>query len=314
VSRVLKVLALAATLAGAHDRVAAREPPAAASAASSASAPSDTSGRLQEVTVTARRAEKLAREVSKFVNRIAGSENAEGLPLWTVRVCPLVAGLPRQEGEFILERVSEIARQAGVPLAGENCRPNLFIVVTADPKRLLRRWDDRNSTRIGVFDGATYPLGGAPRSVIDAFIATPRAVRVWYNTGWQTAWGQPIFKSADPYQPPAIDHAEPSRLLSNVVYTLARVFVIADQTRLHGLTIGQFADYVSMVGLSKLKPGARLGDARTILKLFDGAPQAVPAGMTDWDQAFLKSLYATEQRSKLQRGEIARAMVREVAH
>jgi hypothetical protein len=58
---------------------------------------------------------------------------------------------------------------------------------------------------------------------------------------------------------------------------------------------------------------ARLGDAPTILKLFDGASEAAPAGLTDWDRAFLKSLYATEQISKQQRGQIARHMVREIA-
>jgi hypothetical protein len=48
------------------------------------------------------------------------------------------------------------------------------------------------------------------------------------------------------------------------------------------------------------------------LKLFDDAPQVAPAGLTDWDQAFLKSLYATEQMSKLQRSQIAHEMVREI--
>jgi len=94
----------------------------------------------------------------------------------------------------------------------------------------------------------------------------------------------------------------------------SRVFVIVDRTRLRGVESGQLADYVAMVGFAKLKPDAHLGDAPTILKLFNGAPQDAPSGMTLWDQAFLKSLYATEQTAKAQRGQIARAMVREIAH
>ena len=61
---------------------------------------------------------------------------------------------------------------------------------------------------------------------------------------------------------------------------------MADQKRLTGVSRGQSADYVVMVCLAKLRPEARLGDARTIPKLFDAAPQAEPAGLTDWDQAF----------------------------
>ena len=85
-----------------------------------------------------------------------------------------------------------------------------------------------------------------------------------------------------------------------------------DQRRLRGVTAGQLADYVAISGFAKLKPGASLGDARTILKLFDGSPQATPTGMTEWDRTFLKALYATEQKSQVQRGQIARSMVREI--
>jgi len=80
------------------------------------------------------------------------------------------------------------------------------------------------------------------------------------------------------------------------------------------VNLGQLADYVAMVGLAKLKPGANLGDAPTILKLFDGAPGAAPTGLTDWDHAFLKSLYSTEQVEVEQSGQIARAMVRDINH
>src|SRR5580698_4058756 len=105
-----------------------------------------TSERLEEVTVTAHRIE-MEQRVSKFVNHIADLENAEGLPLWKGPVCPFVSGLSQQEREFIVGRVSEIARAAGAPNASEHCRPNLFILVSADPKGLLQGWDNRNSMR-----------------------------------------------------------------------------------------------------------------------------------------------------------------------
>ena len=97
------------------------------------------------------------------------------------------------------------------------------------------------------------------------------------------------------------------------MWWLSRVFVVVDQKRLHQVKLRQLADYVAMAGFAKLKPDAHLGDAPTILTLFSAAPQAAPTGMTDWDQTFLKSLYATEQTSRLQRGQIARQMVREIA-
>jgi hypothetical protein len=268
---------------------------------------------LDEVTVTAKRAQ-LAPHVSKFVNQIAAPENAgeAGLARWDAPpVCPLVSGLPRQDGEFILERLSAIARAARVPLGAEQCRPNLYILLTPQPEDLLRGMEKRNRRFTFGFDISWRT--DTPAGVVDEFIKTPRAVRVWYNEQVRTPEGLPLACPPPPI-PCTSPPSEASRVLFQTVQTFSRVFVIVDRTRLHGVQLGQLADYVAMVGLAKLRPDARVGDAPTILKLFDGAPQTAPAAMTDWDQTFLKALYATEQSSRLQRGEIARAMVREIVH
>jgi hypothetical protein len=321
VSRVLQRLTLAgalAVVACAHGWAAAQQSPAPASASSSssASASSDTPRTPQEVIVTGHRASLPAR-VKKFVNQIAAVENGAGIPLWKNPVCPLVNGFRVQDAGVILRRLAEIARAANVPLGGDGCfPPNLFIVATDDPKGLLQQWNNESPTRMEVFGGAAQDLfAGAPQSAIDEFITTPRAVRVWYYTRGEDATGLTLSAQESPYTPPVIDHVEASHIVSNsITYDFFRVFVIADQRQLHGVTIAQLADYLSMVGLAKLKPGARLGDAPTILRLFGAAPRTAPAGLTDWDEAFLKSLYATEQRSTLQRRQIARDMVRQIGH
>jgi hypothetical protein len=283
---------------------------ASAAATTHSAGPSiDTSEKLQEVTVTARRIE-LEKRVSRFVNQIAALENEEGLPRWRRPVCPQVSGLPREEGEFVLGRISEIAREAGAPLAAENCGPNLFVVVTTDPERILEGMNV--TTRLLTFAGA-HP------SVIDEFIKTARPVRVWYRTGMATPDGAPLGDSdrtdvnEGVFGIPAVA-AETAYARRNVIWNFTRLLVVVDQTRLRGVSRGQFADYIAMVSLAALKPGAHLGDAPTILKLFDSAPEAAPVGMSEWDQAFLKSLYSTEQTSKGQRTQIAHTIVREIDH
>ncbi len=49
-----------------------------------------------------------------------------------------------------------------------------------------------------------------------------------------------------------------------------------------------------------------------ILARFDRAPPDASTGLTSWDQAFLKACYSTEQKSTLQRSEIALDMVRKL--
>lgn len=296
--------------------------------------------KLQEVTVTANRA-RLTSRVRKFVNKIVTPENngQDGIARWQAPpVCPLVSGLTQQEGEFILERLSDIAREAEVPLAGEHCRPNLYVLVTSQPKELLRAMEKRN--RPFTFGYDTFGANGVanstetPEAVVNTFIETPRAVRVWYNAHETDPWGRPFGICqgaqllaeclANPMRHPICSpnvHFQCSRgvaagshITLSAMTTFSRVFVVVDRTRVHGVSLGQLAAYVAMVGLAKLKPGADLRDAPTILKLFDGAPGAAPAGLTDWDQAFLKSLYATNRLVTGQSGQIARSMVRDIAH
>jgi hypothetical protein len=313
-------------------------PMAAGAGASQTEAGSAKSEPLPEVTVSASRSE-LEKRVSKFVNQIAATENgAEGLAQWGAPpACPLVAGLSKKDGEFILERLSEIGQSAGVPLGDEHCRPNLYILVTSQPEALLRGMEERNRKYTFGVDASSYPPVETPANIVDEFIKTPRPVRVWHNVTEKDAWGKPLsYCQSQMVMPPpplctetsSINPAacNPNRYYrcgtaiaggSHIVlsssWTLSRVFVIVDQARLKGVTAGQLADYVAMSSFAKLKADAHLEDGTTILTLFNGAPEAAPVGMTVWDQTFLNSLYATERKSKLQRSQIARQMVRAIS-
>jgi hypothetical protein len=330
----LVLAAALAVLAGAVARVDAEQSPAGATASAGAQRPASES--VQEVTVTAQRIE-LEKRISKFVNQIVATENgAEGLARWGAPpACPLVSGLPQKDGEFILERISEIGRLVGVPLGDEHCRPNLYILVTGQPEDLLRGMEKRNRAYTFGVDSSFYPPTETPASVVDEFIKTPRPVRVWHNSMENDAWGQPLaYCQSQMVLPQCLEtsFAKPaacdphryyrcgtaiaggSHLVFNSVWTLSRVFVIVDQTRLQGVTAGQLADYIAMSSFAKLKADAHLEDGTTILTLFNGTPKAAPTGMTAWDQTFLKSLYATEQKSMLQRSQIAHQMVHEIGH
>src|SRR5580700_493100 len=75
------------------------------------------------VTIEAQRyREQLRQEVNEFIHAtIVKPHSDESLLRWDSPVCPLVAGMKREEGEFVLRRLSEVARTAKAPLAGEKC-------------------------------------------------------------------------------------------------------------------------------------------------------------------------------------------------
>jgi hypothetical protein len=299
----------------------------AAAQESSASAPV---ARQPEVIVTADRAALQVR-LAKFVNQVTEfdyGDMARELARWQEPACPLVTGLPRGMGEYILERTSEVAREVGAPLGGEKCRPNLFIIVTKNPEKDLKYLENRHVDEV---------FGEAAPYLIAQFIKTPHAVRTWYDTVERTADGLPMMSMSFPgisqqkvdwamgtivitSVRPSISGgsltntwAQASHLALNVVWAIKRVFVIVDPTKFKGVALGQLADYVAMVGLAQIKLDSNLSGSPSILALFDQDPKTAEAGMTDWDRSFLKAVYSTEQKSVKQRSQIAQAMLHDLA-
>ena len=93
----------------------------------------------EEVIVEGTRPE-VEQRVNTFVKGITHRGYAvESLVRWNKPICPLVAGIPANQGEFILHRISQAALAAGAKLAGEKCKPNFHVVLTPQPDELLDR-------------------------------------------------------------------------------------------------------------------------------------------------------------------------------
>jgi hypothetical protein len=273
--------------------------------ASAAAAPPEPSRPLDQVTVEAHR-QALEARVTTYVQTLAHVDREESLKRWKEPMCPLVAGLAQAQGEFMLARISDIARRAAVPLGDEHCRPNFYIVATADPEELLKAWKQR--------DRKLY--GGAMPGQVKRFLDQDRPVRVWYNASFAAGGGGPL----DPQAPevgidfvPTNHQAKATRLQFNDIMVFGSVIVVINLRRVQGLKYGQLTDYVAMVGLAQPDTDADLGGAPSILQLFGvQPPQPLPAGLSDWDVQFLRALYTTEQTSFTQRNQIIQMMMREL--
>jgi hypothetical protein len=65
--------------------------------------------------------------------------------------------------------------------------------------------------------------------------------------------------------------------------------------------------------LAEVHLDARVG-APSILQLFNAAADSLPHGLSSWDEAFLKSVYDTNQRSVVQLQNIEEHMTDALAH
>jgi len=328
----LTLIAAVGLIAIAADRRAgAQQPPASAAPSAPASAPTDEARRRSEVIVTGDRAEFESKVVG-YVNQLTDfdyGDSNRGLARWMEPVCPLVTGIKRDVAEYILLRVSDVARAAGAPLAAEHChRPNLFIIVTTQPEAYLRQMEKLHGEVV---------FGGAAPILINEFIATPRPVRTWYDTVEKTPEGLPLLNMSfpgisqflvkgvaggtvifpvrpnDPAATLTNTWSQASHLVLNVVWAMKRVYVIVDPSKFKGVKLGQLADYIAMAGLAQIKLDPKVAGDPTILTLFDADPQAASPGLTDWDRAFLKSFYAVEQKSVVARSSLAEDMIRTIA-
>lgn len=254
------------------------------------------------------RAAPLDDRVHAYVRAAAVKEFGESLVRWRRKLCPLVAGLPKDQGEYVLARVSQVAMQAGAPLADADCKPNVYVVVTHDPKALLEAWKKRDSNLFG------HEL---PQRVA-RFIAADRPVRVWHNWAFEHWAGAdlgdlPKRRRQQPEgQNPNEGRLENSRILSSVVRNDWGAVIVVDAARTRDLSVGQLADFIAMTTLGEFDADAPLDEAPTILRLFQATGADRPTGLSDWDLALLKALYGTEQQAKLQPSIIASRMLRDL--
>jgi|HubBroStandDraft_6_1064221.scaffolds.fasta_scaffold454955_2 hypothetical protein len=277
-------------------------------------APPEPGKPLPQVTVEADRV-TLEHRVFNFVTDITRSApRGESLHIWRAPICPLVAGLPKDQGEFVLARLSQAAQAAGAPLDGEKCRPNLYVVFTQEPDELIKTWREHSNRSFG-------GVRGTPAAV-DRFATRREPVRVWYNREFGSADGGPLTSDSS-MEGFALNgsaavvnkRAKDTRLTFNEVMLFSSVIVVVDGNQVTGLQFGQLADFIAMASMTELDLDAPLGTAPTILQLFTAraAGATPPSGLTTWDSAFLKALYYTPLKSVMQRSTITTEMMHSLA-
>ena len=246
--------------------------------------------------------------MSAFVSAISIATTNEALARWEnpTFICPLVGGLPRDEGEFILARLSSIALAAGAPLGPAHCKPNFYVIITSEPDALLKAWNQRDTTMFGDDAGATR---------IKKFLHAPIPIRVWYNAKLYASDGTPLTVAVDgAFQGFLVNrNAMGFRLTRDEVRDLTSVVVLLDARRLKGVTFGQLSAYIAMVALAESRLDAHLSEAPSILQLFTTSGRTPPPGLSPWEQAFLKALYQTRHTDPDQLGESKISVVKDLA-
>jgi len=309
-------LALAAALAlapeggvdpqtGAPSQVQSPAPAVTQASATTSALDPDAPTDLQDIVVEGRRLEDLTEQ---FVDEVGQPARGRGLARWRDGVCVGVVNLQGEMAHYIADRVSTVAQDLGLSAGQPGCHPSVLIIATVDANAFTEAFVARRP-RLFVVGGAGMDLG---RRALRHFETTERPVR-WWNVSAPTDsdTGDIAVRMPGDEYAPVIATRQATRFSTQIVDDTKRVFIIIDVDKINGVNLVQLGDYLAMVTLAQINPDADTSGYATVLNLFDDPERT--EGLTNWDMAYLKGLYAS-QRTRLNthaaNSEIAASIVR----
>lgn len=237
------------------------------------------------IVVTGDRGKPNSREVSRQAREVSDlTSDIRDKPLARIedRLCPGVIGLKREAAELMVDRIRWNAERLDMWMADENgCSPNLIVAFVEDGKSQVAELFERQPW---LFQTLTVPQR-------KALLEEDGPVRVWTTAQMRTRDGMPIARRESLDAPPTVRMwMAHSKIYLTIREDITQVVVLFDREAVRGKTVIQLADYATMRGFARTRPIDGSAPLGTILALFDPNYEA-PAGLTDFDQAYLRSVY-----------------------
>ena len=226
----------------------------------------------------------------------------DGIARWQVAICPDFEGLAPQYVAVMQARVRSIAGQAGALMKEKGCKPNLSVVFTPQPQAYLDAIHEKNMDVVG-YHGTTK---------------VSHAIQAWYVTGIQDNRGL-VFVDKDGTLviddcnngcPPHIGSTStvpnPSvggwRFRPDLSSNLLYVTILVDSSKTGSYQVGEIADYVAMMALSRTEDydDCQLMPSITNLLSSNCDDKLKPSEITASDIAFLRGIYRMDAGAKLQ--------------
>lgn len=242
-------------------------------------------GQGDDIVVTGRAEQPTHSEVSRQAREITETRgDLLHSPLARIedRLCPGIIGMKPEYASLMIDRIRWNGERLDMWMGDEEkCSPNLIIAFVDDGKTEIANLH-RNQGHL--FEWMTIPER-------EALLAEEGPVRVWTTTMTRQSNGLSLPRRKNLVELPVVQmHAAHSKIYINVREDITQVVVLFDRSKVGGKTLVQLADYATMRGFARTRPTDGGAAMDSILSLFDG-DSAPPSGLTDFDQAYLRSLY-----------------------
>jgi hypothetical protein len=261
----------------------------------------------QTIVVTGARPTRDA--IANYVDGITANVDGQ-IATFRQPICPGSFGLPEAYNRVIEQRLRADATRVGLRVAGEQCDANIIVIVADDPRPLVAKLQRE---RPQMFVGLDFEQ-------VQNILRTKEPVLTWQAVEPHGSDGRPLERvmfvggravgGDGAWLNPA---ASNSRIQQNIRPDLVSSFVMLNADDVDGLTLTQIADYAAMRALARTRGSERLR-APTILALFDKPEGSAVGQLSRWDLAYLRALYATDNRlaAHSQQAAIAGAIRRDL--
>lgn len=238
------------------------------------------------------------KEIGRFVDALTDAPVAGQLSRFDWAVCPAAVGLGNAQTAALTRRLTQVARAAAIPVARPGCAPNVLLIVALDKADFIAGLRRKHPAYFKGIDAAD----------VKRMIDDPSPAAAWHVEGTLDADGAEVKRDGITGQQIVERTDVPSRLSTMTRPHFISSVVVVELDALAGMTVTQVADYAAMRAFARTDP-SRLArtNAPTILASLDAPMDSpVPLSLTEWDLAFLKSLYSSRpnRRAGLQREEM----------
>lgn len=208
----------------------------------------------------------------------------ETMPRFFQPLCIEVAGLDPEQASFVADRILATSRELGLGEPRPGCRTNAVVIVVRDPERMYKTLVSKRLDLVGVL-----PFRDVHTRRIENELRDKRPVVWWSVLGTANADGATFSDLGL-----AISQNDaPSRINSATFRPKTLSVVMYDADQLGGTTLGQIADNAALYILGMPRRQIDFGGVAlpSMLSLFAQGPELAPAGLTDFDRAYLQGIY-----------------------
>jgi hypothetical protein len=279
----------------------------------------------------------ISEAVNHFVEAAATPTREIGkVARWEVPVCPYALGMPAATTARVVQRVKEVAVQAGVRVSSDAaCNPNILIAFTSTPQALLDNIRKEHADWLGYHE--------RPQD-LDRLGTMTRSIQAWYSTGTIDLQGRHQSDGPDehgfglqitapcyvvggttrtagpnPWCTTRLADAkgrvvEASRVVDGLRATLDHVTIIANPPAVHA-GMPAIEDYIALLALAQINSLDKCQALLSITNLLASGCTQIAAAITANDLGYLKGVYGAnpEVLPGLQQSEIARRMEQGIA-